>query len=100
MKDRILLSKLLALITDQVNQELLDAIDYQQEEIRILKGQIRKRIRFTDAQRKNLAEKAKKLGKAIPFPEPAITENEYDNGHVAKKSRLGGLLNFYHRQAA
>ncbi|WP_308952610.1 hypothetical protein [Thalassobacterium maritimum] len=36
----------------------------------------------------------------IPFPEPAIAKNEYDNGHVAKKSRLGGLLNFYHCQAA
>ncbi len=40
------------------------------------------------------------LGNDIPFPEPAIAKNEYDNGHVAKKSRLGGLLNFYHCQAA
>jgi putative transposase len=65
MKGRILLGKLLALITGQVNQELLDALDYQQEEIRILKTQIDKGIRFTEAQRINLAEKAKKLGKAI-----------------------------------
>ena len=38
MKGKILLGKLLTLITDQVNQERLDALAYQQEEIRVLKS--------------------------------------------------------------
>lgn len=38
------------------------------------------------------------LDNQIPFPDLARTE--CDNGKINKKSRLGGLLNFYHRQAA
>jgi transposase InsO family protein len=88
MKGRILLGKLFALITDQVNQELLDALDYQQEEIQVLKSKISKRIRFTDAQRINLAEKAKKLGKAIEQYATIVTPDTLYRWHrrlIARK---------------
>ncbi len=66
MEGKVLLAKLLALFTDRLNQELLDAIDYLQEEIRVLQHHLKKKCpRLVDAQRKVLAEKAKKLGKAI-----------------------------------
>lgn len=65
MEGKILLARLLSLFTDQLNQELLDAVDYLQEEVRVLKHHLKKRPDFTDAQRKVLAEKVKELGKAI-----------------------------------
>lgn len=37
------------------------------------------------------------LGNVIPFPDPRVQCKE---GGIAKSERLGGLLNFYHRQAA
>ena len=37
------------------------------------------------------------IDNAIPFPDPRLEARE---GAVAKTERLGGLLNFYHRQAA
>ncbi len=88
MKGKILLGKLLTLITDQVNQELLDSLDYQQEEIRVLKSQISKHIRFTDTQRINLAEKAKKLGKAIELYATIVTADTLYRWHrrlIARK---------------
>ncbi len=61
-----MLAKLLALFTNQLNQELLDAIDYLQEEVRVLQYHFKRKCpKLVDAQRKVLAEKAKKLGKAI-----------------------------------
>ncbi len=66
MEGKVLLAKLLALFTDRLNQELLDAIDYLQEEVRVLQHHLKKKCpKLVDAQRKVLAEKAKKLGKAI-----------------------------------
>jgi hypothetical protein len=37
------------------------------------------------------------LGNVIPFPDPRV---HWKEGRIAKSDRLGGLLNFYHRQAA
>ncbi|WP_309384139.1 hypothetical protein [Cerasicoccus frondis] len=66
MEGKVLLAKLLALFTDRLNQELLNAIDYLQEEVRVLQHHLKKKCpKLVDAQRKVLAEKAKKLGKAI-----------------------------------
>lgn len=59
MEGNILLVRLLSLFTDQLNHESLDAVDYLQEEFRVLKLHLKKRPAFTDAQRKELAEKAK-----------------------------------------
>lgn len=65
MGGTILLAKLLALFTDRLNQELLDANDYPQEEVCVLTHHLNKRPNFTDAQRIALTQKAQKLVKAI-----------------------------------
>ena len=62
MYAKLFSGKILALITDQVNQESLDTIDFLQEEIRILKRRQTKRIVFIDEERRSLAVKVKKLG--------------------------------------
>jgi hypothetical protein len=64
MGGTILLAKLLVLFTDRLNQELLDANDYLQEEVCVLRHHLKKRPHFTDAQRIALAQKARKLGKS------------------------------------
>ena len=49
-----------------MNQQQRDAIDYLQEENRILREQLgNKRPRLTDDQRRRLAVKAKKLGRKV-----------------------------------
>src|SRR5580765_5259292 len=49
-----------------VNQQQRDVIDYLQEENRVLREQLgAKRVRFTDAQRRRLAAKAKTLGRRV-----------------------------------
>ena len=55
--------KLLAYITGSVDQELLLRNEYLVTENRILRQQIQGRLKLTDAERKSLAELAKKLGK-------------------------------------
>lgn len=36
----------------------------------------------------------------IPFPGPEREQSVSGEGRVVKRSRLGGLLNYYHREAA
>ncbi len=49
-----------------INRQQLDVIEYLTEENRVLREQLKgKRIRFTDKQRRRLAAKAKKLGRAV-----------------------------------
>jgi putative transposase len=49
-----------------LNRQHEDAIDYLSEENRVLREQLgSKRIRFTDAQRKRLARRGKKLGRKV-----------------------------------
>src|SRR5215471_2310965 len=55
--------QLLAYITGSVDQELLLRNAYLVTENRLLRQQITKRIRLSDAERKTLAELGKKLGK-------------------------------------
>ena len=55
--------KLLAYITGSVDQELLLRNEYLVTENRILRRQIQGRLKLTDAERKSLAELAKRLGK-------------------------------------
>ncbi len=54
---------LLAYITGSVDQELLRRNEYLVTENRILRQQIKGRVRVTDTERKTLAEMGKKLGK-------------------------------------
>jgi hypothetical protein len=55
--------QLLAYITGSVDQELLLRNEYLVTENRLLRNQLRGRVRLTDAERKTLAEIGKKLGK-------------------------------------
>jgi putative transposase len=49
-----------------MNQQQRDVIDYLQEENRVLRAQLGSRcLRFTDAQRRRLAAKAKTLGRRV-----------------------------------
>ena len=49
-----------------VNRQQLDVIDYLKEENRVLREILgEQRLRFTDAQRRRLAEKAKRLGRKV-----------------------------------
>src|SRR6266516_4847967 len=54
---------LLAYITGSVDQELLLRNEYRVTENRILHQQIKSRVHLTDAERRNLAEIGKRLGK-------------------------------------
>src|ERR1700694_4650774 len=56
-----------------MNQQQRDVIDYLQEENRVLREQLgAKRLRFTDAQRRRLAAKAKKIGSRVLRGMPTI----------------------------
>ena len=55
--------KLLAYITGSVDEELLLRNEYLAVENRILRNQIKGRLRLTDGERKTLAEIGKKLGR-------------------------------------
>lgn len=53
-------------IAGWANQQQQDSIEYLKEENRVLREQLKgKRIRFTDDQRRRLAEKAKSLGRSV-----------------------------------
>lgn len=60
------LQYLLIAFAGWVHRQQLDVIDYLQEENRVLRELLGdKRLRFTDAQRGRLAEKAKRLGRKV-----------------------------------
>src|SRR6195256_3286676 len=55
--------RLLAYVTDSINQELLLRTEYLAAENRILKSQIKGRLQLSDGERATLAEIAKRLGR-------------------------------------
>jgi hypothetical protein len=60
------LQLLLLMFAGWVNRHQLDVIEYLQEENRVLKDRLgRRRIRFTDADRRRLARKARALGRKV-----------------------------------
>jgi hypothetical protein len=58
--------RLLAYVTGLVNQRLLLQNEYLIAENRILRSQLPKRLRLTDAKRSTLAEIGKRLGREAP----------------------------------
>jgi hypothetical protein len=54
-----------AYITGQVDESLLARVEYLIEENRVLRNQLDKRVKLTDAERRILAEKAIALGKLL-----------------------------------
>ena len=87
--------RLLAYITGSVDQELLLRNEYLAAENRILRNQIKGRLRLTDGERKTLAEIGKKLGRKTL----ATSEENDVGGSIRCRERLGGLLKYYHREA-
>ncbi len=80
---------LLALIKNDREQLFVMVIDYVLKENRVLRDKYAgtgKRLLLNDEQRRELA---------ILFPDERM--NGDPNGKILKHSRLGGLLNFYHR---
>jgi putative transposase len=82
---------LLMMFAGWVNRHQLDIIDYLQEENRLLKERLsRRRVRFTDAERRRLARKAYALGrKALDGLDTLVTPDTLLRWHrelVAKKS--------------
>lgn len=57
--------RMLAYVTGEIEESLLQRVEYLIEENRVLRKQIDKRILLTDAQRRTLAEKAVLLGKLM-----------------------------------
>lgn len=57
--------RMLALVTGGIEESLLHKIEYLTEENRVLRRQIKSRLRLTDPERKLLAEKAMLLGKLM-----------------------------------
>ncbi len=57
--------RMLALVTGEIEESLLRKVEYLNEENRVLRNQIQKRILLTDAERRNLAEKAVALGRLM-----------------------------------
>ena len=93
--------RLLAYITGSVDQELLLRNEYLVTENRILRKQIRGRVRLTDSERISLA----LIGKRQTIEDLVVRMAKEDrigerSGELSTRERLGGLLKFYHREAA
>ena len=76
---------LLAYITGSVDQELLLRNEYLVTENRMLRNQIKGRVRLTDGERKTLAEIGKKLGKQA-LAEVATHRHTGDDPRVAPET--------------
>jgi len=99
---------LLVSLAGYLNQQQQEVIDYLQEENRVLHEQLgSRRLRLNDDQRRRLAVSAKKLGKRVlhelaTIHRLIIEEEPYASsmGAIQCRQRLGGMLNYYYRQAA
>lgn len=71
----VFLQFVVVIVAGWVNRRQADVIDYLREENRVLREQLKgRRIRFTDEQRRRLAEKARRLGRAVLTDlEPIVT---------------------------
>jgi hypothetical protein len=88
--------QLLGYITGSVDQELLLRNEYLITENRILRQQIPGRVRLGDEERKRLAE----IGQKLVILMPPTHHCERPDVSVHCRKRLGGLLKYYHGEAA
>jgi putative transposase len=58
-------ARILAFVTGMVDQELLSRIEYLAAENRILKAQLKGRLKLSDTERATLAEIAHRLGRKV-----------------------------------
>jgi hypothetical protein len=89
--------KMLAYATGEIDEQLLDRIEYVLEENRVLRNQISKRILLTDAERIILAEKAVALGKLMADTVTIVKPETILRWHrklVARKFDAGGKEHF------
>jgi hypothetical protein len=83
---------LLAFLAGWVNRSQLALIEYFQTENQVYRELLgKKRIRLTDDQRRRLAVKAK-----VEKGDARVKTK----GAIKRKERIGGLLNYYYREAA
>ena len=102
---------IIAMLAHAINARMARRIEYLLEENRVLKEALqaatgRSRVPLTNEQRRRLATKGKALkglgGQLVrPPPAPANDNAEPLSGPGALRCRprLGGVLNFYHREA-
>ena len=102
-------TKLLAYISGSVDEVLLLRNEYLVAENRVLRAQIKGRLKLTDAERKTVAEIGKRLGRkaleevaSIVKPDTILAWHRRlvaEGGPVRCSERLGGLLKYYNRDA-
>jgi len=86
-----------------VNRRQQALIEYLRAENQSPREQLgNRRIRWTDAQRRRLAEKAKVVGRsALASLGPVVTANTNSGeGRVRRRERVGGVMSYYYRHAA
>src|SRR5258706_9838980 len=109
-------ARILAYITGTVDQELLLRNEYLVAENRILKSQLKGRLKLSDVERTKLGEIGYRLGrKALGVAHYQAERNHQGKSNVLLfrrvtqtrheepvqcRERLGGLLNYYHQEAA
>ena len=89
-------ARMLAYVTGTVNQELLARNEYLAAENRIMKTQLKGRLKLSDAKRDALGEIGHRLGRKVLGDVASCSPTE----HYPGRERLGGLLRYDHRQAA
>ncbi|MSU35849.1 MAG: hypothetical protein EXS36_12250 [Pedosphaera sp.] len=86
--------RMLTTLSGSLDQELILRNEFWVTENRILKNQIKGRLRLTDPERNHQGK-----GNVILFPALEGWIGEM-SGNIKTRERLGGLLTFYYRDAA
>jgi hypothetical protein len=81
-------ARILAFVTGMVDQELLARNEYLAAENRILKAQVKGRLKLSDAERATLSEIGHRLGRRSPNL----------NAYAERWAR--SVLRYYHQEAA
>jgi hypothetical protein len=90
---------LVLMIAGWINRHQQGVIAFQREETKVLRKVLGgKRLRFTDGQRRRLIMERPHQGLDGKLIQPA--NDHMADGPLVKRERLGGLLNYYYREAA